>query len=786
MKRAWQYVLAEPFTWLFYCFFQPTRFKSDIEVQGLLRRFAAMFRLALPILLISYPLALVMRITLCAMVSVPNHNCLSPGALFVLNSNTGNFFLTITWTAILGIVLGVAGGIIGDIRLGIVLGIALGITGDTDLGIVGGIAIAMGLGVIAGVAGGTTWRVTGGIIGGIVGGVAWALAIELQTNNKAGFQGGIQGGEIAVAFIISYILGYYRIPLYVVSGISGLWTYFASKRKPPEVFTYLRRSALYWDECVYPPLPNLKRTLLLAAEQNSERVQEEIKFIVAYRPQQIDAARMVSLEIAIRDLELRDTMRGIARASHRLAEILPQEVGLIDPRWVTPLARLNDASREAARYSSPLSWQTRYQALEGMVENLKNIYHQTAFNDADLNKRLGEIVNKWLTVARQEQEKLEKTQEKVGQIDNHYKPGQVLESRDSLFVGRRDLVQQLETTLGSGSRRPTFLLTGERRMGKSSTIKQLPTLLGARYLPIIYDLQSRGISSSIDVFLATIAKEIYERLSSRGIRVKKLEYERLKEASRKNEAAVYRSFDEWLLGLERTLEQGGRMLLLVFDEYEKLEEAGQARYFELGLLLDWFRSIIQNRARMALLFSGVRALGEVGASWAGYFVNVQTLRVSFLRPAEARQLITEPVPGFPGGEIFGEDVVEEIVRMTGCHPFLVQAVCSALIDNLNADKRTKASIKDVELAIQQCLENWWDGYFRDMWERTDQEQRVCLFAMRKLGEGDSLAITQQSGLDERTVRHTLQTLLKRDLVVHTGSGFRIAAPIFTEWVERNS
>src|SRR5712692_6909567 len=65
-QQAWHYVLAEPFTWLFYCFFQPARFKREFEVQSLWRRIGLMLRLALPIFLVSYPLALVVQVILAS------------------------------------------------------------------------------------------------------------------------------------------------------------------------------------------------------------------------------------------------------------------------------------------------------------------------------------------------------------------------------------------------------------------------------------------------------------------------------------------------------------------------------------------------------------------------------------------------------------------------------------------------------------------------------------------------------------------------------------------------
>ena len=232
-------------------------------------------------------------------------------------------------------------------------------------------------------------------------------------------------------------------------------------------------------------------------------------------------------------------------------------------------------------------------------------------------------------------------------------------------------------------------------------------------------------------------------------------------------------------------------MLLLLDEFEKLEEAGLKRAFDLPLLLDWFRNIIQFHPRIALLFSGIHSFGEMGMetglNWSGYFVNVQTLRVSFLHKEESHRLITRPVDGFPSEDIYGDSVVERIIAETGCHPFLVQAVCSSLIDNLNAEKKGCAELKDVTRAIDRTFMNWWDTYFRDLWICTDENQRACLIALKALGVADRDHIKQRGGLDDIVVRRTLQALLKRDLVrQNEDDTYSISTPIFSQWVERGT
>jgi hypothetical protein len=175
----------------------------------------------------------------------------------------------------------------------------------------------------------------------------------------------------------------------------------------------------------------------------------------------------------------------------------------------------------------------------------------------------------------------------------------------------------------------------------------------------------------------------------------------------------------------------------------------------------------------------------MGDNWAGYFVNVQTLKVSFLHYTEARQLITQPTPEFPAQEIFAEGVIEEIIRVTNCHPFLIQAVCSALMDALNAEKRTQAGLEDIESASNRVLKNWGNTYFRDLWDRTSIEQRRCLVVLNELGHADFASIQQHTGLEERIVYLTLEKLLDRDLILKKQDNYSIAIPLTAKWIGIN-
>src|SRR5579863_9320488 len=127
-----------------------------------------------------------------------------------------------------------------------------------------------------------------------------------------------------------------------------------------------------------------------------------------------------------------------------------------------------------------------------------------------------------------------------------------------------------------------------------------------------------------------------------------------------------------------------------------------------------------------------------------------------------------------------------IITETGCHPFLVQAVCSALITQLNVERREQSTCGDVPGAVEKTLEAW-EGHFINLWNRTDDTQRGCLRALLAEQHASQPQLALRTGLDEKTVRTAMQTLLRRDLILRDqDETYRIAVPIFRQWMERNA
>src|SRR5260370_19482049 len=121
LKQIWQYAFMEPFTWIFYCFFQPVRFRREFEVPGYfkLKRLLPMLRVTLPLFFCSY-LCTIVSFLIVEYPHSPFFASFSAFVNFVLISYAERLFIGIA-------VFGIAGGFILGIGRGIIFSIICGL-----------------------------------------------------------------------------------------------------------------------------------------------------------------------------------------------------------------------------------------------------------------------------------------------------------------------------------------------------------------------------------------------------------------------------------------------------------------------------------------------------------------------------------------------------------------------------------------------------------------------------------------------------------------------------------
>jgi len=185
------------------------------------------------------------------------------------------------------------------------------------------------------------------------------------------------------------------------------------------------------------------------------------------------------------------------------------------------------------------------------------------------------------------------------------------------------------------------------------------------------------------------------------------------------------TLQEWLIQIERAAP--GKRFLLCLDEYERLEEIVSVTNSRTPL--NFLRHVMQHQTAWTLLFSGSHTLDEVATYWNDYLIGTRYIRLTYLEESEARELITHPVPDFP--EIYTPAAVERIIYWTACQPYLVQLLCSELVDYQNKQHpqnalNVQATPEDVDAIIPHALVSG-SPYFNEFWlETLDDAQRDLL------------------------------------------------------------
>jgi hypothetical protein len=257
------------------------------------------------------------------------------------------------------------------------------------------------------------------------------------------------------------------------------------------------------------------------------------------------------------------------------------------------------------------------------------------------------------------------------QIPNPYVPGMPLKPGSPTFLGREDVFEFIQQSLSAPTRELVLVLTGERRTGKTTILRQLPARLkNTNYIPVYVDGQVLGIDPGIGNFFFSLAAAIVDGVQEAGISPPLLTLADLEESPQ-------RTFEQSLLPMVRE-RIGNRILLLAIDEFEELGDRVSRGRLPADIF-SYLRHLIQHEERLAFIFAGTHKVEELtGEYWSVLFNIALHKRIGFLKREETVRLITEPVK--PYGMAYDELAIDEMLCMTGCHPYFTQLLCNILVN----------------------------------------------------------------------------------------------------------
>lgn len=637
-----------------------------------------------------------------------------------------------------------------------------------------------------------------GITGGAVNGLAFAILFTLPyllarhvASAWAGMVAGILGSSgvylgvtiymaessqhftLLISSIIGFTLGvsmiwWRSLFLYPFEMAWNLLLYLAQQRQPQRTVELLRRHSAFWDKYQALPLWGLDSQLVLAYDwKPSETVDAMIQL---NDTPQAWAVQVAQIKLDTHRLQECQTVSDISELHWELltSDKLTGAIG----DWLQNFRQCSQNVETALAYQS-----TFHQRLGlGDVTNFLAGVLAGARDNTENIQQFREIAHHWQTIIQQYADNL---LNQMPDIPNPYVVGIPLRiSRDdkdnNLFVGRTDLSQQIEQ-LTLAPQCPPILLYGQRRTGKTSLLFHLSRLLPSNVIPLFVDCQGPVAASMNEASLFyNLGRAIRGDLNEHHpqFTLPLLELDKFREDP-------FTHFDEWLDQVEMVT--GDNLLLLALDEFVVLQESFVKGRFQPTTVLGMFRHIIQHRPRFRLLFAGTHTLDEL-RDWANYFINVQTIHISYLQDVEAYQLIEQPIKDFPLR--YPSEVRQRVIDLTRCHPALLQLLCNALVhlkNNQRDTQRFTAQLNDVEAAMQEVFKTGIFFFTEIEFNQITKTGKRVLRLMASHGESALVSKDTLQAQFSTELTETLALLLRRELIETIGESYRFQVEIVRRW-----
>jgi outer membrane protein assembly factor BamB len=370
-------------------------------------------------------------------------------------------------------------------------------------------------------------------------------------------------------------------------------------------------------------------------------------------------------------------------------------------------------------------------------------------------------------------------------IPNPYATGKPLRADSPVFFGREDVFAFIREHLGGPTGENVLVLVGERRMGKTSILRQLPLRLGEAVVPVFIDCQAVGIEPGMANLFYDIGLEVRRSLAVREVNVTLPSLAAF-------EARTTDAFERGLLTEARAaLEE--RMLLFLFDEFEELEARVRSGDLE-EKVFPYLRHLMQHLEGVGFIFAGTHRLEELTADyWSTLFNIALYRRVGLLDDNTARRLISEPVADY--GLVYDDLAVDKMLRATAGHPYFLQLLCHTLVNIHNQERVNYVTVGDVNQALEGVL-GLAEAHLAFLWRRTTLRERAVLAALARLASAGEMGSTRavahlmaDSGLptDAAEVAQALQCLTAQDLLRPVGekrTRYEFQVDLMRLWIER--
>jgi ABC-type branched-subunit amino acid transport system substrate-binding protein len=325
------------------------------------------------------------------------------------------------------------------------------------------------------------------------------------------------------------------------------------------------------------------------------------------------------------------------------------------------------------------------------------------------------------------------------------------------FFGREKFFNDINYYLKTDNVK-LILLHGQRRIGKSSVIAQIPNKLGTdEFVFISFDFQDT-VNSSHQKIIHSIAIGIIDKIETKN--------EILTHLAENIPSNIEIFSREFLPTVYQQL--GNKKLVLLWDEFDVLTERDTESDTDIKNFCDY---ILQLQKRDQKLF----IIPVVGRHISKLPKLVSSLRealnieIGLLKKEDTQKLIIQPDKNVLNYE---EEAIEAIFQLSAGHPYVTQCICSAIY-NLARDRYNQTNVlpqsingHDVESIVDKAIE-LAEGGLDWFWGGLTTEQQVIFAAAAeaqnipiKENEPPQLMLLRNHGIETEYLKKADEQLRK--------------------------
>jgi len=266
------------------------------------------------------------------------------------------------------------------------------------------------------------------------------------------------------------------------------------------------------------------------------------------------------------------------------------------------------------------------------------------------------------------------------------------------FFGRSKLFQFVEDNLTQSER--VILLHGQRRIGKSSVLLQIPNFVALeQFVFIPFDLQNKG-NLALSKVLHLLAEAIIKHLNL------KLDAAQLpNESDFATEPSIFSQ--KFLPKIYRLL--GQKNIVLMLDEFDVLNNYEPTS--SVATFFPYLQSLLSQHKKLFIIPVIGRQPDDL-PKLLSLFKGAPTQKIGLLSREDTEKLIIDPAKDLLE---YTQDAIEAIVALSQGHPYFTQLLCYAVFAQARTEGKQQVIPEDVERVVDEAIEIGEAGlaWFRD-------------------------------------------------------------------------